>query len=177
MRRAIVVAMILVAAMVSPVAAQGRFEDRVVVNTLLGPGFVDDAAVFNMRAAAGVKANDWLAVMGEWGSLSKATPSGSRTPVIGGQHFNANVVAATPDPVYYNLRPYITGGIGTFRLSEGITSASDRSEFATNIGGGVRYDFNRWLGVNFDYRRFIVDFSEDVSGKNRYTFGVSVGLR
>ena len=177
MRRAVVVAMIVVAAMVSPVAAQGRFEDRVVVNTLLGPGFVDDAAVFNMRAAAGVKANDWLSVMGEWGSLSKATPSSTRTPVIGGQHFNANVLASTPNPVYYNLRPYITGGAGTFRLREGITSANDRSQFATNIGGGIRYDFNRWLGVNFDYRRFIVDFGEDVTGRNRYTFGVSLGLR
>lgn len=55
-----------------------------------------------------VRANDWLAVMGEWGTLSKATPSGTRTPVIGGQHFNANVVAATPDPIFYNLRPYVT---------------------------------------------------------------------
>ena len=177
MRRAFVVAMILAAAAVSPAAAQDRLEDRVVVNTLLGPGFVSDAAVFNMRASAGVKANDWLAVMGEWGTLSKATPSGTRTPVIGGQHFNANVVAAAREPIYYNLRPYATAGIGTFRLSEGIASGIDRSEFATNVGAGVRYDFNRWLGINFDYRRFIVDFDQDFSGKNRYTFGVSIGLR
>lgn len=177
MRRAAVVAMVLVAATVSPVAAQDRFEDRVVVNTLMGPGFVSDAAVFNMRASAGVKANDWLAVIGEWGTLSKATPSGTQTPVMGGQHFNANVVAATREPIYYNLRPYVTAGIGTFRLSEGLTSGIDRSAFATNLGGGVRYDFNRWLGANFDYRRFIVDFDRDFAGKNRYTFGVSIGLR
>ena len=171
------VAMILAVAGVSPAAAQDRLEDRVVVNTLLGPGFVSDAAVFNMRASAGVKANDWLAVMGEWGTLSKATPSGARTPVIGGQHFNANVVAATREPIYYNLRPYITAGIGTFRLSEGIMSGSNRSDLATNVGAGIRYDFNRWLGANFDYRRFIVDFDRDFAGKNRYTFGVSLGLR
>lgn len=177
MRRSVIVAMILVAAMVSPAAAQDRFEDRVVVNTLLGPGFVSDAAVFNMRAAAGIKANDWLAVMGEWGTLSKATPSGTSMPVLGGQHVNANLVAATREPVYYNLRPYVTAGIGTFRLSEGITSGTHRSEFATNVGAGIRYDFNRWLGANFDYRRFIVDFDRDFAGKNRYTFGVSIGLR
>jgi hypothetical protein len=169
--------MILAAMTASPVAAQDRWEDRVMVNTLLGPGFVSDAAVFNMRASAGVKANDWLAVMGEWGTLSKATPSAARTPVIGGQHFNANVIAATREPLYYNLRPYVTAGIGTFRLSEGIASGSDRSEFATNVGAGIRYDFNRWLGANFDYRRFIVDFDRALAGKNRYTFGVSVGLR
>ena len=85
--------------------------------------------------------------------------------------------AATREPIYYNLRPYVTGGIGTFKLREGITSAADRSELASNVGAGIRYDFNRWLGVNFDYRRFIVDFDENVTGKNRYTFGMSLGLR
>jgi hypothetical protein len=175
--RAAVVALILAAAMVSPVAAQDRFEDRLMVNTLVGPGFVDDAAVLNMRAAAGLKANDWLAVMGEWGTLTDATPSSTRTPVLGGQHFNVNVLASTRQPLYYNLFPYVTAGVGTFRLKEGITSAIDRSEFATNVGAGIRYDFNRWLGVNFDYRRFLVDFDEHVAGKNRYTFGLSIGLR
>ena len=175
-RSVVVVAMILAVAVVSPAAAQDRLEDRVVVNARMGPGFVADAAVFNMRAAAGVKANDWLTVLGEWGTLSKATPSGVRTPVIGGHHLNANVMATTRTPVYYNLRPYATAGVGTFRINEGIASGNDRSEFATNLGAGVRYDFNRWLGVNFDYRRFFVDY-DNVAGKDRYTFGVNLGLR
>jgi opacity protein-like surface antigen len=177
MRRGVLISMILAVACVSPAAAQDRLEDRVVVNTLMGPGFVRDAAVFNMRAAAGVKANDWLAVLGEWGTLTDATPSAIRTPVLGGQHLNANVMTITPSPIYYNLRPYATAGVGTFRINEGITSANDRTEFATNLGAGLRYDFNRWLGVSFDYRRFFVDFGNDVAGKNRYTFGVNVGLK
>jgi len=176
MRRVSVMAMILAAAFVAPAAAQDRFEDRVVVNALMGPGFVSDAAVFNMRAAVGVKANEWLSVLGEWGTISDATPSAVRTPVIGGQHFNGNVLATTRTPVYYNLRPYATAGIGAFRINDGIASVNDRSEFATNVGAGVRYDFNRWLGVSFDYRRFFVDY-DNVAGKDRYTFGVNVGLR
>jgi hypothetical protein len=168
--------MILAAPLASPAAAQDRFEDRVVVNALMGPGFVADAAVFNMRAAAGVKANDWLTVLGEWGTVSDATPSSVRTPVIGGHHLNANVLATTRQPVYYNMRPYVTAGVGTFRINEGLSSADDRSEFATNVGAGLRYDFNRWLGVNVDYRRFFVDY-DNVTGKDRFTFGVNLGLR
>ena len=177
MRGVLVVALILAAAFVTPAAAQDRLEDRLVVNTLMGPGFVGDAAVFNTRAAAGVKATDWLTVVGEWGRLSEAKPSAIRMPVISGHHLNANVLAMTRTPIYYNLRPYATAGVGTFGIHEGITTTTDRSEFATNVGAGVTYDFNRWLGATFDYRRFFVDFGDNVGGKDRYTFGLNVGLR
>jgi hypothetical protein len=171
MRRVSLIAMILVAAFTMPVAAQDRLEDRVIVNTLIGPGFVGDAAVVNMRASAGIKATDWLAVVGEWGTLSKPNDK-----VISGNHVNGNVMFSAPRPVYYNIRPYATAGVGTFRTADGIVSAGERSDFASNVGAGVTYDFNRWLGVNFDYRRFFIDYG-DVRGANRYTFGLNVGLR
>jgi hypothetical protein len=173
MRRAIVVAMILAAISAVPVAAQDRLEDRVVVNTLLGPGFVGESAVFNMRASAGVKATDWLAVVGEWGTLSRR----DKNDILGGQHLNANVFAAMPTPVVQNLRPYATAGIGSFRASDGIAAVSDRTDVAPNIGAGVVYDVNRWLGVAFDYRRFFHEFGDNIKGRNRYTFGLNVGLR
>ena len=171
MRRVSLIAMILVAAFSVPVAAQDRLEDRVVVNTFVGPGFVGDAAVVNMRAAAGVKATDWLAVVGEWGSLSKPNDK-----VVSGQHFNGNVQVMTPNPIYRNIRPYATVGVGTFRMGDGILTTSDRSDVATNLGAGLAYDFNRWFGVNFDYRRFFIDH-DDFSGANRYTLGLNFGLR
>ena len=174
MRRVSLVAMILAAAFAVPAAAQDRLEDRVIVNTLVGPGFVDDAAVVNMRASAGIKATDWLAVVGEWGTLSK--PSNNSTKVISGNHINGNVVLTTPTPVYHNIRPYATAGVGTFRTSDGIMSAGERSDFAANVGAGLSYDFNRWLGVNVDFRRFLVDYG-DVRGANRFTLGLNFGLR
>ena len=169
--RRVFIAMILVAAAAAPVAAQDRLEDRVVVNALVGPGFAGDATVFNMRASAGIKANDWLAVMGEWGHLSKPNDT-----VISGQHINANALFTTTAPVAANLRPYATVGIGSFRTSKGIFGGGTRTDFATNLGAGVTYDVNRWLGVSFDYRRFLVDY-DNVQGTNRYTVGLNVGWK
>jgi hypothetical protein len=171
MRRVSFVAMILAVAVALPAAAQDRLEDRVVANMLVGPGFVGDAAVVNMRASAGVKATDWLAVIGEWGTLSKPNDK-----VISGNHINGNVVLSTPSPIYRNIRPYGTAGVGTFRTSDGIISTAERSDVAGNVGGGIAYDFNRWFGVNLDFRRFFIDYG-NVRGANRYTLGLNFGLR
>ena len=174
MRRVSLIAMILAAAFAVPAAAQDRLEDRIIINSLVGPGFVDDAAVVNMRASAGIKTTDWLAVVGEVGRLSK--PSNNSTKVISGNHINGNVLVMTPTPVYHNIRPYATAGVGTFRTTEGIVSSGERSDLASNVGAGLSYDFNRWLGVNVDFRRFFIDYG-DVRGANRYTLGLNFGLR
>ena len=191
MRRVSLVAMVLAAAFAVPAAAQDRLEDRVVVNTLVGPGFVGESTVLNMRASAGVKATDWLTVVGEWGSLSKPNAStASTTKPISGTHLNGNVQVTTPRPIYYSIRPYGTAGVGTFRTAGGILSTEERSDFASNVGAGLAYDINRWVGVNFDFRRFFVDYEArptegalsipsggGVRGFNRFTFGVNFGLR
>lgn len=172
--RQLLVAMVLAAACVTPAAAQDRLEDRIVANALLGPGFVGESAQFHMRASAGVKATDWLSVVGEYGTLSRM----DKNNVLGGQHLNVNLFAITPNPIYGNLRPYATVGAGTFRASEGITGvAGDRSDLAANLGAGVAYDFNRWFGVNLDYRRFFVDYGDSLRGKDRWTFGLNLGVR
>ena len=131
--RQLLVAMILAVACVNPAAAQDRFEDRLVVNALLGPGFVGESAQFHMRAAAGVKATDWLNVVGEWGTLSRM----NQRNVLGGQHLNANIFAMTRNPIYYKLDRTQPWG-RNLRASEGIsTAAVDRSDFTTNVGGGI----------------------------------------
>jgi opacity protein-like surface antigen len=172
--RQLLLAMVLAAACVSPAAAQDRLEDRIVVNALVGPGFVGESAQLHMRASAGVKATKWLNVVGEYGTLSRM----DKNNILGGQHLNANVFAISPNPIYYNLRPYATIGAGTFRASEGMSNAAaDVSDLTTNVGAGVTYDVTRWFGVNLDYRRFFVDYGDNLRGKDRWTFGLNFGLR
>lgn len=51
----------------------------------------------------------------------------------------------------HRLRPYIAGGLGFTHDSNG-SGTPNRTEFAFNIGGGVKYYVNRHVGLRGDVR-------------------------
>jgi opacity protein-like surface antigen len=80
------------------------------------------------------------------------------------------------------LEPYATAGIGTFtgsavaRANVGSTEIKQYqrdTNFATNFGAGVSYRLTPWLGLNADYRHFIVK-AANVEHVNRLVTGVRV---
>ena len=82
---------------------------------------------------------------------------------------------------------YVTGGIGSFTsetvLSDvtiGPTQFEDRrttTDFATNVGAGVNYQINRWVGVGADYRTFFVHRDESAPRVHRVSAGLTFSLK
>jgi hypothetical protein len=50
------------------------------------------------------------------------------------------------------------------------------TNLAENFGFGTTYDLTKWLGLNADYRHFVVN-DTDTQHVNRFTTGVSVSLK
>ena len=83
------------------------------------------------------------------------------------------------------LVPYATAGVGTFTgstvanadVSNSRVVQYDReTNLATNLGAGATYRLNRWLGVNADYRHFIVN-TPTTEHVNRFTTGISLFVK
>lgn len=51
------------------------------------------------------------------------------------------------------------------------------TDFATNVGAGVRYQLNDWIGVTADYRTFFIHRETDTLHVNRFTTGLTFSLR
>jgi opacity protein-like surface antigen len=198
--RPVVSASLLFAAcaiLASPAAAQSE-QNRWMLNAQVGPSFGTFGTTPNFDARAGYTFNDRISIVGEFGALSHAPfeKAGAIAPAlavpdvftdskvhVNGYHYNANLLVAPKS--WGRITPYVTGGFGAFtgstvarfdvgpawqRRYESITNV------ATNVGGGVSYRLNRWLGVNADYRRFIVN-AEPTQSVNRLTTGVSLFVR
>ena len=181
----------------APAAAQST-EDRWMVSAQVGPAFGTFGTTPTFDAKAGYRVTDRISVIGEVGELSHApfdkaadlapavTPprefSDSKMRVDG-YHYNANLMVSPWR--WGRIEPYATVGLGAF-------TGSTRAKFnvgpvwlhryesdtnlATNVGGGISYRVNRWLGVNGDYRHFIVDANPN-SHINRFTTGISVFIK
>jgi hypothetical protein len=54
-----------------------------------------------------------------------------------------------------------------------LTQYSRDTSLAENVGVGTTYRLTNWLGLNADYRHFVVNAS-DTQHVNRFTTGVSV---
>jgi opacity protein-like surface antigen len=141
-------------------------------------------------AGLDVKLNDRTALVGEFGLISRAPfrdASEIAAPVavssdarVNAYHWNGNL-KVRPFEVG-GLAPYVTGGIGSFTSDTvvsdvmiGPTRFEDRrtaTDFATNVGAGVNYAFNRWVGVGADYRTFFVH--RDV---HRFSTGLTFSLK
>ena len=62
----------------------------------------------------------------------------------------------------------------------GTTRVEDRrraSDFATNLGAGVTYRFNDWVGIGADYRTFFVHRDETTLRVNRFTAGLTFSIK
>jgi len=102
---------------------------------------------------------------------------------VNGYHANGNL---TIQPgIWERVEPYATVGIGSFTGST--VAAADvgptefrqyrhDTHFASNLGGGLTYRFNRWFGVNADYRHFFVN-AGDLEHVNRFATGVKLFVK
>ncbi|PYR20459.1 MAG: hypothetical protein DMF95_26005 [Acidobacteria bacterium] len=181
----------------APAAAQSG-QDRWMLSAQVGPAFGTLGTTPNFDAKAGYRFNENLSLIGEFGGLSHAPfeKAASIAPAVNapdvftdskihvnGYHYNANLMVAPRN--WDRVTPYVTGGFGAFtgstvaQYNVGPTSQrryESSTNFATNLGGGISYRLNRWLGVNADYRHFIVN-ADATEYINRFTTGISLFVK
>ena len=197
MRRSVlVVTLIAVCALfAAPASAQVQNQNWF-AHAAIGPSFGTLGSTPVVDASAGYKVTNHLSLAGEFGVLPHApfdkagviaptiTPFAASSDVhVNAYHTNANLfVHASP---WRRFDPYATVGIGAFTgstLADASVAASrlvqyDRqTNLAENFGFGTTYRLTNWLGLNADYRHFVVNAS-DTQHVNRFTTGVSVFVK
>ena len=102
---------------------------------------------------------------------------------VNAYHVNANLFVQ-PSP-WGRFVPYATAGFGTFTgstVASGLMAGSHIVQYsretnsATNVGAGTTFRLTNWLGVNADYRHFIVN-AADMEHVNRFATGVSLFVK
>jgi opacity protein-like surface antigen len=192
--RRVLLTLVTALAFAVPAAAQSD-EARVSLNASLGPSFANVGTTFSTVAGLDVKLNDRTALVGEFGVIPRApfndaseiaapvaVPSDAR---VNAYHWNGNL-KVRPFAVS-GFAPYVTGGIGSFTSDTvvsdvmiGATRFEDRrtaTNFATNVGAGVNYQINRWVGVGADYRTFFVHRDESTPRVHRVLTGLTLSLK
>ena len=196
MRRAVIVVALLAALAIFAPTASAQVQDGWFMNAGVGPAFGTLGSVPAVDGTGGYRFNEHVSVPGEFGllphapfdkagmiapSLSPLVPAADLR--VNGYHANGNV---TIQPgLWGRVEPYATVGIGTFTGSTVAAANVGPTEFrqyqrdthfASNLGAGLTYRFNRWLGANADYRHFIVN-ATDREHVNRFATGVKVFVK
>jgi opacity protein-like surface antigen len=193
--RRISLALLMALAVSVPVYAQS-VDDRFSFNAAVGPSFANLGTTLSARAGMDVRVNDRVSFVGEFGMLPHAPFEDARTiaapaPFAGAEpsrvnayHWNGNLRVRPLESGRFE--PYITGGIGSFTADTilndqrvGVTRIEERrrtSDFATNVGAGVMYRLNDWMGVGADYRTFFVHRDHRTPRVNRFTMGVTFNV-
>jgi hypothetical protein len=192
--RGVVLALLIALAFAAPAAAQSD-DARVSLNAAVGPSFANVGTTFSTTADLDVKLNDRIALVGEFGIIPRAPfrdASEIAAPVavssdarVNAYHWNGNL-KVRPFEVGA-LAPYVTAGIGSFTSDTvvsdvmiGPTRFEDRrtaTNVATNIGAGLNYQINRWVGVGADYRTFFVQRDESTPRVHRFSTGLTFSLQ
>ena len=192
--RRVVLALLFALTFAVPAAAQSD-NDRLSLNAAVGPSFANVGTTFSTMAGLDVKLNDRTAVVGEFGVMPRAPfreASEIAAPVAVGSdsrvtayHWNGNL-KYRPFEIR-RFEPYVTGGFGSFTsdtvMSDvmlGTTRFEDRrrtTNFATNVGTGLSYRFNDWVGIGADYRTFFVHRDESTPRVHRFTAGLTFSLK
>jgi opacity protein-like surface antigen len=193
--RRVVVALLFALTFAVPVAAQSKDDHRVSLNAAVGPSFANVGTTVSTMAGLDVKLTDRAALVGEFGVMPREPfhdAASIAAPGIGGSdarvnayHWNGNL-KIRPFEVR-RFAPYVTGGLGSFTsdtvindVTLGTTHVEDRrttTNFATNVGAGVNYRLNKWVGVGADYRTFFVHRDESTPKVNRFTAGLTFSLK
>jgi hypothetical protein len=178
-------------------AAPAQAQDRFGLQASVGPVFGNVGTTFAASGSAEVALSERIALVGEVGALPHA-PFGEAeelaTPLPGlvgasdfhvnGYHANANL--RWRPAAESRLIPYLTGGVGTFvadtigsgtRSNVFVQERHRQTDVATNLGGGITYRLNHWIGLNGDYRTFFVHRDDDTRRVNRFTVGFSLFLK
>ena len=192
MVRRLVLTLLFALALAAPAAAQA--DRRVSLNAAVGPAFASVGTTFSTMTGLDVRLNDRASVVGEFGMLPRApfreaaeiaaTAAGSASRV-NAYHWNGNLKL---QPFHVrNLSPYLTGGIGSFTsdtvlndVTVGVTRFTDHrrtTNVATNVGAGVNYQLNNWVGIGADYRTFFVHRDEQTPRVHRVTAGLTFSLK
>lgn len=189
-------ALLTALALSSPLYAQTT-ADRFTLNAAVGPSFANLGTTFNTTASLDFGLNDRTTLVGEFGVMPHApfktdvdvisplAADGTSATRVNAYHWNANLKVRPFDTA--QLVPYITAGIGAFQAdalvrstTAGPLTVEDRrrvTDLATNIGAGVLYRFNDWMGWTADYRSFFVHREDDTPLVNRFTTGLTFSLR
>ena len=190
----VVLALLMALTFAIPATAQTD-DARLSLNAAVGPSFANVGTTFSTLAGLDVKLNDRTALVGEFGMIARAPfrdaseiaapVTGSSDSRVNAYHWNGNL-KVRPFEVR-GLAPYVTAGIGSFRSETvvddvmiGPTRFEDRrtaTNFATNVGAGVNYQINDWVGVGADYRTFFVHRDESTPRVHRFSTGLTFSLR
>jgi opacity protein-like surface antigen len=196
MRTSVRVTLALIVALVVSTSAFAQTDNRVSLNGSIGPSFSNIGTTYSTTAGVDVRLNDRVSLVGELGATPHtpfrdaaeiAAPlagSESQPARVNAYHWNGNV-KVRPFEIG-GLRPYLTGGLGSFAADTlvsdtplGGTTVQDRRravDFATNVGAGVFYQLNDYVGVGADYRTFFVHRDGETPRVNRLTAGLIFGF-
>ncbi len=179
----------------APASAQVQ-NHSLFANAEIGPAFGTLGSTPAVSASAGYKLTNHVSIGGEFGVLPHApfekagvvapslSPLATPSDVhVNAYHTNVNLfVQASP---WRRFEPYATVGFGAFTgstVASGSLAASrlvqyDReTNMSENFGLGTTYRLTNWLGVNADYRHFVVN-ATDTQHVNRFTTGVSLSVK
>jgi opacity protein-like surface antigen len=177
-----------------PAAAQST-DSRVSFNAVVGPSFANVGTTFSTMAGVDLKLDDRMAVVGEFGIIPRAPfreASEIAAPVgpgsdsrVNAYHWSGNL-KVRPFQIR-QLEPYVTGGIGSFTsdtvVNDGTVATTQfedlrrTTNFATNVGAGVNYRINDWVGVGADYRTFFVHRDDSTPRVHRFTTGLTFSVQ
>jgi len=189
-----VLGLLVALALAMPVTAYAE-DNRIVLNAAVGPSFANVGTTFSAITGLDVKLNDRMMLVGEFGTMQRAPfrdASEIAAPVtapddshVTAYHWNGNL-KVRPFEVG-GFEPYVTGGIGSFTSDTvvgedviGPTRIEDRrrtTDFATNVGAGLTYRFNDWVGIGADYRTFFVHRDDSTPKVHRFSTGLTLSLR
>jgi hypothetical protein len=190
------VGLALLPALALATSAFAQSPDRVSFNVAAGPSFANVGTTFSTQADLTFSLNDRASLVGELGMLRHAPFADATaiapplpaptlgTPRVNGYHWNANLRVQAFE--VGRLRPYVTGGLGTFTVDTIVKNGGPDStfedrrrvtDFSTNIGAGASYPLNDWVGFTADYRTFFVDRDDDTPRVHRFATGLTFSIR
>jgi opacity protein-like surface antigen len=195
-RSSVRVTLALIVALVVSTSAFAQSDNRVSLKAAIGPSFSNIGTTYSALAGVDVRLNDRVALVGVFGAtphtpFQDAAEIAAPLSVVGSQpehvnayHWNGNIQVRPFQ--FRGLRPYVTGGLGSFiadalvsDTTVGGATVQDRRrtiDFATNVGAGVTYQLNDYVGVGADYRTFFVHRDGDTPRVNRLTAGLTFGF-
>jgi opacity protein-like surface antigen len=188
--RRLSLALLAALAFATPAMAQ---DDRFSFNAAVGPSFANVGTTFSSIAGLDLKLNDRASIVGEFGVLPHApfreaaivAPAADGALRVNAYHWNGNL-KVTPFEKG-RIEPYVTTGLGSFTADTiigeravGTTRIDERrrtTDLATNLGAGLFYRVNDWVGIGADYRTFFVHRDDDMPTVNRFTAGLRFSIK
>jgi hypothetical protein len=181
----------------TPAAAQNTTNPRWLWTASIGPSLGTVGTTPAATLSGGFRMADHWSIVGEAGLLPRASVdkgqglapelpalvAASDDRYLNHAHANANLAVQFAE--WKGLRPYLTGGVGTFigqAVERGTVGGADVSvngramHAATNLGAGVRYWVTDWLGLTADYRQFQV-YADQTRYVNRFAAGLTFGVK